>query len=194
MRIDIKDGWLYFDERFLAAEVSDQLFLSLLSSVPWEQGTITLFGRKLAIPRREAFFAENGQTYGYSGQRLKTHAFTPLLSELKTKIEQVSGTQFNSVLLNLYQNGTHSNGWHADDEKELGNAPVIASLSVGSTRRFDLKHKHTTDKLTFELNSGSLLIMGGSLQHFWKHQIPKQPRITEPRINLTFRKIVDPFR
>ena len=90
----------------------------------------------------------------------------------------------------MYRNGQDSNGWHADDEKELGQNPIIASLSFGATRRFDLKHKLTNERISFELNSGSLLVMGGEMQHFWKHQIPKQKKIDEPRINLTFRKII----
>lgn len=110
--------------------------------------------------------------------------------QLKLRLEQEFDIQFNSVLANLYRDGKDSNGWHADNEKELGKNPIIASLSFGSERRFDLKHQLTKKKISFDLKNGALLIMGGEMQHFWKHQIAKSSKISEQRINLTFRRII----
>ena len=116
------------------------------------------------------FYAEENKSYGYSGQRLLTSTFTKELTQIKENIELTFSIQLNSVLINLYRDGNDSNGWHADDEPELGRNPIIASLSLGATRRFDLRHTSTKEKLSLELEPGSLLIMGGELQHYWKHQ------------------------
>jgi alkylated DNA repair dioxygenase AlkB len=137
----------------------------------------------------EAFYAEKNLEYGYSGQQFKTKNFTPLLLQIKQKVEEASTYTFNSVLVNYYRDGNDSNGWHADNEKELGENPTIASLSFGTSRRFDLKHTTKAEKLSVQLNSGSLLVMSGEMQHFWKHQIAKSKKITTGRINLTFRTI-----
>ena len=112
------------------------------------------------------------------------------LSEIKKKVEKISESSFNACLANLYRDGKDSNGWHADNEKELGKNPIIASLSFGATRTFKLKHLQTNEKIDIELTTGSLLIMGGEMQHYWKHQIPKTKKFKAPRINLTFRKLI----
>ncbi|NCA20626.1 MAG: alpha-ketoglutarate-dependent dioxygenase AlkB, partial [Crocinitomicaceae bacterium] len=125
----------------------------------------------------------------YSGKTLETHPFTEELLELKSLIEEASHQEFNCVLVNLYRDGKDSNGWHSDNETELGKNPAIASLSLGAIRRFDLKHNTTKEKISIELNHGSLLIMKGEMQHFWKHQIAKTTKVSTPRINLTFRYI-----
>ena len=116
--------------------------------------------------------------------------FSPLLHEIKRKVENISEIKFTTVLLNLYRDGNDSNGWHSDDEKELGQDPVIASVSLGAKRRFQLRHKKDKSlRTTIELEHGSLLLMKGPTQHNWQHQLPKSKRIMEPRINLTFRII-----
>ena len=185
----LKDGWSAFESNFLNENEADLLFEHCLKKLPWEQGNIKLFGREIAIPRLESFHGETDRTYSYSGKTLTVHPFDAALKELKDKISLACGYPFNCVLVNYYRNGNDSNGWHADNEKELGINPVIASLSLGATRRFDLKHLTTGERHDLFLNNGSLLIMGGALQHHWKHQIPKQKKISEPRINLTFRFI-----
>lgn len=187
MKIIIKNGELEYLHDFLSPEASHLLFEQLLSQTPWNQGTISLFGKKIAIPRYEAFYALDGLSYIYSGQYLTSHPFTPELLNLKLQIEQLTGEKFNSVLINLYRNGNDSNGWHADNEKVLGRNPFIVSLSLGAARRFDLVHLFTKEKQSIILENGSLLIMGGEIQHFWKHQIAKTKKVNEPRINLTFR-------
>ena len=188
-KIVLKDGWIRFIPTFLNEDIANQLFEHLQQTIQWQQGEIVLFGKKHATPRLEAFCADDQKSYGYSGQRLITHEFTNELNEIRQKLTLEIGTSFNSVLLNLYRTGNDSNGWHADNEPELGKNPIIASLSLGATRRFDLKHNTTKEQLSFHLNHGSILIMGGELQHHWKHQIAKTKKVNEPRINLTFRNI-----
>ena len=183
----VQNGTIFFEEEFLNQEEADLLFKHFEETLPFHQGTITLFGKTHAIPRLEAFFATENKTYSYSGKTLETHPFTPELLALKSKIEAISQEQFNCVLVNLYRNGQDSNGWHADNEPELGKNPVIASLSLGATRRFDLRHNLTNEKISFDLTNGSLLLMKGEMQHFWKHQIVKTKKVNEGRINLTFR-------
>lgn len=183
----VQNGTIFFEEEFLNQEEADLLFKHFEATLPFHQGTITLFGKTHAIPRLEAFFATENKTYSYSGKTLETHPFTPELLALKSKIEAISQEQFNCVLVNLYRNGQDSNGWHADNEPELGKNPVIASLSLGATRRFDLRHNLTNEKISFDLTNGSLLLMKGEMQHFWKHQIAKTKKVNEGRINLTFR-------
>lgn len=188
-KLTIQNGTLLFDETFLSQEDANLLFKHFEKTLPFHQGTINLFGKTHAIPRLEAFFATENKTYSYSGKTLETHPFTSELLSLKLKIEEFSHEYFNCVLVNLYRNGQDSNGWHADNEPELGKNPVIASLSLGVTRRFDLRHNHTKEKLSFDLTNGSLLLMKGEMQHFWKHQIAKTKKVDARRINLTFRKL-----
>lgn len=190
MRVDLENGWLIHYSGFLKNDEANSLFDHFMKNTPWEDGAIRIFGKTVPIPRKEAFFSLNGESYGYSGKRLENHRFTPELKELLKKIRSIYHHPYNSVLINLYRDGNDSNGWHADNEKELGKDPVIASVSLGASRSFDLKHNLNGRRLRFELNNGDLLIMGGELQHFWKHQIPKRKMITSPRINLTFRNIV----
>ena len=190
MKTQIQGGWIEFFPQFLSTEEQNDLFKNLLEQTKWQQGQIKIFGKTFDTPRLEAFYCEDGLSYSYSGQQLQSLPFTPLLLELKVKIEAASNETYNSVLINLYRDGSDSNGWHADNEKELGRNPTIASLSLGMERRFDLKNETTGEKISLMLNPGSLLIMGGELQHNWKHQIAKSKKIALPRINLTFRKIV----
>jgi alkylated DNA repair dioxygenase AlkB len=186
----VQNGTLIYEEAFLNQEEADLLFKHFEATLPFHQGTITLFGKTHAIPRLEAFFATENKTYSYSDKTLQTHPFTAELLALKSKIEAISQEQFNCVLVNLYRNGQDSNGWHADNEPELGKNPVIASLSLGATRRFDLRHNLTIEKISFNLTNGSLLLMKGEMQHFWKHQISKTKKVNEGRINLTFRMLI----
>lgn len=190
-KLNFQDGWGLFDPNFIPQEESAALFDELFQEINWQSGEISLFGKTYPVPRLEAFYADDNKSYGYSGKRLKTLPFNSILLEIKAKIESQSNFKFNSVLCNLYRDGNDSNGWHADNERELGKNPVIASVSLGCMRTFEMKHNQTNQKLRFELNSGSLLILGGETQHNWKHQIAKKKSITTPRINLTFRTILD---
>ena len=139
----------------------------------------------MPIPRLTAWHGAAG--YVYSGIRLTPAAWTPPLLELKALAERLAGERFNSVLLNLYRDGRDSVSWHADNEPGLGRDPVIASLSLGAVRRFQLKHRRLDERLALDLPHGSCLIMAGATQHHWLHQLPKTTRPVGPRINLTFR-------
>jgi alkylated DNA repair dioxygenase AlkB len=185
----VQNGEIMYADLFLDKLQADALFEDFISSLPFHQGTIKLFGKTHSIPRLEAFFASEKRIYSYSGVDLQTHDFTKELLVLKEQIEKICGEKFNCVLVNLYRNGQDSNGWHADDELALGKNPIIASLSLGATRRFDLKHNLTKEKISYDLTSGSLLVMKGAIQHYWKHQIAKNKKVNDPRINLTFRYI-----
>jgi alkylated DNA repair dioxygenase AlkB len=187
---EIKDGWILFKKHFFDEHHADQLYKELIEKIDWQQGNIQLFGKTHLIPRLEAFYSLNGENYCYSNKSLIPKTYFDTLTKIHQCIEAESGVTFNSVLANYYHDGNDSNGWHADNEKELGIDPVIASISLGVERRFDLKHNLTKEKISFHLSNGSLLIMGGSLQHNWKHTLAKAKKIEEGRINLTFRKIV----
>jgi alkylated DNA repair dioxygenase AlkB len=150
-----------------------------------------VYGKLYKQPRLTAFFSENEKSYGYSNIKMKPLEFTSILNSLKQKVERATNTKFTSCLLNLYRNGHDSNGWHADDEKELGTNPVIASISLGAERVFHLKHKNIkTLKHKLTLKNGSMLLMKGTTQHHWLHQIPKTKKPIGMRVNLTFRNLV----
>jgi alkylated DNA repair dioxygenase AlkB len=181
---------LEYFPHFLNTEKANFLFEKLLKEVSWQQQNIKLFGKEIPQPRLTAFFAEKGISYTYSGLQLKPETFSSEILDLKQQTEEVSGFEFNTCLANLYRDGNDSMGWHADDEQVLGKNPVIASISLGGVRSFQFKHttnKNLKEKI--ELQHGSLLIMKGSMQHYWKHQLPKTKKEVSPRINLTFRKI-----
>ncbi|WP_328824532.1 alpha-ketoglutarate-dependent dioxygenase AlkB family protein [Thalassotalea algicola] len=181
---------LNFEPNFLSSSQARQLFDTLQSSLNWRQDEIYVYGRAVAIPRLQAWYGDSGQEYQYSGLKMTAMPWTKELVDIKAKIEAVTGCQFNSCLANLYRDGSDTVGWHSDDEPELGAQPVIASLSLGETRNFQLKHKTLKEKLTIPLNSGSLLVMAGETQHAWQHCLPRTKRLKSPRINLTFRKII----
>lgn len=188
--LDLPDSDIINKPVFLGEEDAWELFRSLRSHVPWQQDQIKLFGKKFDQPRLTALYGTNGLPYSYSGIRMQPHQFTPELMELKNKVTAATGHTFTSCLLNLYRNGTDSNGWHSDNEKELGVNPVIASVSLGQSRLFRLKHRTVKGlQHTIMLDHGSLLLMRGTTQHFWLHQIPKTRRPVAERINLTFRFI-----
>ena len=167
------------------------LMNALQEEIPWKQEHIKLFGKTHPTPRLTAWHGDTHCVYKYSGVVNQPFPWTPSLLTIKTRIESLSnGATFNCVLLNFYRDGSDKMGWHSDDEKELGPNPSIASVSFGATRRFDFKHKtEAHNKFSIQLESGSLLLMQGDMQHHWLHQIPAQKRIQEPRINLTFRYI-----
>ncbi|PKD19315.1 2OG-Fe(II) oxygenase [Salegentibacter salinarum] len=186
----LPDAELHYFPDFLNTEKADFLVGKLLKEIPWQQQNIKLFGREIPQPRLTAFFAEKGISYTYSGLQLEPEIFSAEILELKQKTEELSGFEFNTCLANLYRDGNDSMGWHADNEKVLGKNPVIASISLGGVRSFQFKHKTNKNlKEKIELQHGSLIMMKGCMQHFWKHQLPKTKKKVSPRINLTFRKI-----
>ncbi len=190
--IDIKlqNGILKYIPEFYESKKANSLYEQLREELKLEQNEITIFGKTYNTPRLEAFYGKNGEKYGYSGKKMKTQGFTPLIGSICQKIETFTGETFNSVLVNLYRDGQDSNGWHSDDEKELGSNPFIASLSLGETREIQFKHKKSGERSVYTLENGSLMLMSGEIQKYWKHQIPKTKLKKEARLNLTFRKII----
>jgi len=191
-KIKIQDGELWLMPHFLGTTTSNLYFKQLYGNIQWKEEQIKMFGKTYLVPRKTAWYGEEQCVYEYSGIVCKPLPWNETLLEIKQAVEtQLNNVAFNSVLLNLYRNGNDKMGWHADDEKELGINPIIASVSLGATRRFDLKHKKLpNEKHQFELNTGSLLVMLGETQHYWLHQIPAQKKVLGPRINLTFRSII----
>jgi len=175
---------------FFSLEDSNFYFESLKNSILWQQDDISIFGKPYKQPRLTALYADNKLPYTYSNITMHPHVFTKELLAIKSKVESVINANFTTCLLNLYRNGQDSNGWHADNEKELGMNPVIASVSFGAERLFKLKHREFKDlKKDLVLQNGSLLLMKGETQQKWLHQIPKTKRKVGERINLTFRII-----
>ena len=168
----------------------DRLLTELTQTIQWRQDWITIYGRSLPQPRLTAWYGDPGKSYTYSGITMNAVPWTPTLLALKEKIDSLAGVVFNSVLLNLYRDGNDSMGWHSDNEPELGTNPAIGSISLGGTRKFMLRHQFKKGlKYQLELPSGSFLLMQGTTQHYWQHQVPKTKRPVLPRINLTFRVI-----
>jgi len=166
-------------------------FARLHGEVAWERHRLRLFGREVDSPRLSCWIGDADAVYTYSGTRFAPHPWTPASAELRDRISVLCGEKYNSVLCNLYRDGRDSMGWHSDDEAELGPQPCIASLSLGATRRFRLRHRRNpAQRLELELPSGSVLLMTGATQRNYRHDLPKSARVTEPRINLTFRAIV----
>jgi alkylated DNA repair dioxygenase AlkB len=184
------DAEVYLDREFFTPAESDNLLADLTANIAWEQKAIQFMGKQVMQPRLIAWYGDEGKSYSYSGLTVHPLPWTPTLLNMKARVEAAADVTFNSVLLNLYRTGQDSVGWHSDDEPELGTNPVIASISLGAARSFQFKHKTNPDlKMAIELTHGSLLLMRGITQHFWKHQIPKTKKELDPRINLTFRVI-----
>ena len=189
--IPLENGLLTFFPAFLNPADSEQYISKLKNEINWKQENIRIFGKSYLTPRLTAWYGDAGAAYSYSGLKLSPEPWTPLLIQLRDMIVAATGFRFNSVLLNWYRDGNDSMGWHADDEKELGINPLIASLSLGQERDFRFRRKDNHRKVfKVKLANGSLLVMGGSIQHFWQHALPKSAVIKNERINLTFRMIM----
>lgn len=175
---------------FLPPGTAHNCYQQLIHEVSWKQEPIILFGKKIMQPRLTAWYGSQDAQYSYSGITMQPLPWTPTLLQIKTAAENMAGAPFNSALLNLYRDGKDSMGWHRDNEKELGDNPVIASVSLGASRRFLLR-LYTDKKQVHEcaLTNGSLLLMRGPIQHHWEHSVPKTARPAGPRINITFRLI-----
>ena len=182
---------LRYYQRFLSVDRANYYFKNFLETIPWQQEDVKVFNKVYAQPRLTSLHSDSLSSYTYSGLTLQPNPMTKTLIELLNLIQTVCQHDFNCVLLNLYRNGSDSNGWHADNEKELGEYPKIASFSFGAARFFHFKHRKIKEqRYKMELHHGSLLLMEGEMQKYWLHQIPKTKKQLEPRINLTFRKII----
>jgi len=170
------------------------LFYNLVTELPWQEDIVTLFGKTHVTTRQIVWMGDSDIDYQYSGHTRQTIPWTDTVFHVKHHIEQKLldlgiDANFNSCLLNYYPSGEDGMGYHADDERELGEQPIIASLSLGATRKFVFKHKKTQDKVELYLESGQLIVMHGETQNFWKHSITKTKKVTTGRISLTFRQI-----
>lgn len=191
--IPMPDAQVRFMHAFYRQPFSGALMERLLREISWRQETIVLWGKEHLQPRLSAWYGDEGSRYAYSGVALNPYPWTETLLRMRQDVEEATGYRFNSVLLNLYRNGQDSVGWHSDNEPELGSMPVIASLSLGETRAFRLRHRKRKDvkQVSIDLTDGSLLLMEGATQAFWQHAIMKEKDAPQPRINLTFRTILD---
>jgi alkylated DNA repair dioxygenase AlkB len=190
-RIPMQQAEVYYQPRLALDRTADAIMRKLVDDVPWRSENIIIWSKSFVQPRLSAWYGDKGTDYTYSGIHLTPLLWTALLFDLKNRVESIAGTAFNSVLLNYYRDNRDSMGFHSDDESELGNQPVIASLSLGEERTFIFKHK--TSKLIkpirLKLASGSLLLMKGDTQRYWKHGIDKETQHCGSRVNLTFRCI-----
>lgn len=184
------DGEIYLAKAFYAPPEADRLFADFNRTLAWQEEAVFIFGKWCKVPRLMCWYGDADAVYRYSGVEHAPLPWTAELSAVKARVETMSGCPFNSVLANLYRDGRDSMGYHADDEKELGLNPVIASLSLGDARLFRLHHKKRRENLDIVLEHGDLLIMAGALQHHWVHALPKTRQAKNPRINLTFRRIL----
>ena len=188
--LNLPDSEILYYPNFFSLNEADVYFNLLQDAIKWQQDDITVFGKTYSQPRLTALFSDNDKPYSYSSIVMHPEPFSDCLLEIKHKVEACANVNFSTCLANLYRNGQDSNGWHADNEKELGINPIIASVSFGEARYFHLKHrtkKQLRQKLLLE--NGSLLLMKGKTQHHWLHQIAKTKQEIKPRINLTFRII-----
>jgi len=161
-----------------------------LNHVSWKHDEAMIYGRHYVTARKIAWYGDHNYAYKYSGKTRVAILWTQELLEIKERIENLTGVTYNSCLLNLYEDGTQGMGWHHDDEKGLGKNCNIASVTFGAERRFDMRHKKSREKVSIRLEHGSLLVMAGTTQSCWQHQLPKTTKVTQPRVNLTFRKML----
>lgn len=168
---------------------ADDYFKRLLNCIAWKNDEVVIYGKRIITKRKIAWYGDHPFHYTYSNTTKQAHDWTPELLHLKALVEEQSGETFNACLVNLYHDGSEGMSWHSDGEKDLKKDGAIASLSLGAERKFSFKHKATKDTVSIVLEHGSLLIMQGETQTYWQHCLPTTKKITEPRINLTFRTI-----
>ena len=179
------------EDNFFNQIDSDELLTKLISKLPWESMVIKMFGRDMSIPRLQSWIGDEGCNYKYSGKKLNRQNWTKDLTMIREKIYKEFKIDFNSVLVNYYRDGKDSMGWHSDDEKELGHNPTIASISFGSERDLVFKNKISKETLSIAQVHGCLILIDGKTQKNWQHSIKKTRKVIGPRINLTFRNIID---
>ena len=185
------DGEVYYFGEIIDENKAEYVFEELLHASAWEHDELVIYGKHITTKRKTAWYGNRPFKYAYSNSVKTALPWTPTLEKLKALVEKKTQTNFNSCLLNLYHSGEEGMYWHSDDEKELGNKPIIASLSLGVERKFSFKHKNIKENISLNLESGSLLLMKGDTQRYWQHSLPKTTKVTEPRINLTFRTIIE---
>ena len=191
--LNIPDAEVTYYPGFFSVEEADKYYQSLMEKVDWVQNKISMYGKENWVPRLEAWYGDKGMNYTYSGITQEPKPWLDELLEIKSAIEPMANTTFNSVLINYYRDGKDRVAWHSDDEKELGPNPIIGSVSLGAERKFKFRHKRFLEnghQIALDLEHGSLLLMKGDTQKHWKHEIPRTAVPIGGRINLTFRVIV----
>jgi alkylated DNA repair dioxygenase AlkB len=169
---------------------SECLMRKFINDMPWQQKVIKIYNKEMVTPRLTVWVGDLGTDYSFSGEKYNPLPWTKELLMIKNRIEPLAGTTFNSVLLNYYRDGNDSVAWHSDNENSLGRHPVVASVTFGQVRSFDIRNKHDhSKKYAVKLESGSYLLMKAGLQEHWEHRIAKSPRPMKERVNLTFRMI-----
>lgn len=186
-----KDGTVNYYGKLMIGERADHFFNSLLTTIPWKNDEAIIFGKRIITKRKVAWYGDDAFEYSYSNTTKKALPWTTELMELKGLVEQKTNETYNSCLLNLYHNGDEGMAWHSDAEKDLKKNTAIASLSFGAERNFAFKHKQTKEKVSFTLEHGSLLVMKDTTQTYWLHRLPPAKKILTPRVNLTFRTIIE---
>lgn len=181
------DGEAYYIPNFINSNEAIALFQLLEEEINWTNEELILFGRKVVLSRKVAFCGDKGLTYTYSNRLKVAIEWSPILDKLKNKVSEICKASFNACLLNFYHSGNEGMGWHSDNEKELVEQATIASISLGDSRDFVFKHKNTKQSIRIHLESGSLLVMKGTIQEHWLHALPKTKKSKNPRMNLTFR-------
>lgn len=192
-RLNIPDAVVTYYPHFFPIPEADHYYAQLMEKVDWVQNKIKMYGKENWVPRMEAWYGDKGMNYTYSGITQEPKPWIEELLEIKATIEPVAGIVFNSVLINFYRDGQDRVGWHSDDEKELGEAPIIGSVSLGAKRKFKLRHKNFAEngqQFALDLDHGSLLLMKGETQKYWKHEVPRTALPVRGRINLTYRVIL----
>lgn len=188
--IPLPDGDLRLWPAAFGSTEASRLLAELRQGLAWQQEEVVIFGERRRVPRLVAWHGDPAARYTYSGTLHVPRPWTPELERVRERVHALTGVPFNAALLNLYRDGRDGMGWHSDDEPELGPEPVIASVSLGATRRFCLRHRRRKDlKLDLALEHGSLLLMAGPTQRHWVHAVPKTARPVGERINLTFRQV-----
>ncbi len=185
-----KDGWIKYIPNALDPKSAEHCFEELLQLISWASDEVRMYGKVIQTRRKFAWYGNEPFAYRYSKTTRVALYWEPVLLTIKTQVEELAQESFNSCLLNLYHNGSEGMGWHSDDEKEMQENGMIASLSLGAGRIFRFKHKREPLQTELLLENGSLLLMGGETQKFWKHQLPVSRKVTGARINLTFRNFV----
>lgn len=184
------DGTLSIIKAFYQRQQADRLFQQLTAEIDWQQEQLFIYGRRVTVPRLMSWHGDPGMHYRYSRIDHPPKPWTETLFRIKADLQQFCNSRFNSVMANMYRNGQDSMGCHADNEAELGSEPVIASISLGESRILRFRHNHNGQTLDVELRHGDMLLMSGTLQQYWKHELPKTGRPKSARINLTYRKII----
>ncbi len=193
LRLIDTDGHADYYPSFLNSTFSDEVFRRAIAKIRWRQERIVLYGKSLEVPRLSAWFSRDGHSYTYSNIVHEPQDFPDFVDAIRLQIEDQTGYSFNSVLANLYENGRHSVGWHADNEIELGSAVTIASFSLGATRKLRMRHRFRRDlRSSVSLEHNSLLLMGAPMQNSWLHELPKTKKEVGPRVNFSFRNVTGP--